>query len=220
MTKHMSIRQAVRVVDRPIFTTSEITRLTHTAQSVTTRVLTSMAGREEVRRVARGLWCQPQDPRFSVYSLIHYLAGHNRVYVSFLSALHLHGIVEQIPQLIYAATTGHTKLRRTPFGAFSFHRITPTLFAGFDWYQEDREFLIATPEKALVDSLYLSSRKGRQFGHFPELEFGPTFSFRRAKQWTRRIPDGPIRRHVVAGLDRIQERKRGLTRTARRSASR
>lgn len=220
MTKRMSTRQAVRVINRPIFTTSEIARLARTAQSVTTRVLASMASRGEVRRVVRGLWCQPQDPRFSAYALVHYLAGANRSYVSFLSALHLHGMIEQIPQLIYAATTGHTKIRRTPVGTFSFHRITPTFFAGFDWYREGREFLIATPEKALVDSLYLSSRKSRQFGYFPELEIGTTFSFRRALQWTRRIPDGPIRRHVIAGLDRIKARQKTLTRSGRRSAPR
>lgn len=208
MRKRMSTMQAVRAIDRPIFTTGEIARLAQTALSVTTRVLGSMAKRGEVTRVVRGLWCRPQDPRFSVYALVHYLAGENRAYVSFLSALHLHGIIEQIPQLVYAATTGHTKLRKTPVGTFSFHRITPTLFGGFDWYRESREFLIATPEKALVDSLYLSSRKGRQFGYFPELEFGPTFSFRRAKQWTRRIPDGPIRRHVVARLDHLRARTR------------
>jgi len=207
MTKRMSTRQAVRLIGRPIFTTSEIARLAGTAPSVTTRVLGRMAREGELRWVVRGLWCQPQDPRFSAYALVPYLAGTNRAYVSFLSALHLHGMLEQIPQLVYAATTGHTKLRRTPAGAFSFHRITPSLFGGFDWYRGSREFLIATPEKALVDSLYLSSRKGRQFGHFPELEFGPAFSFRRAAQWTRRIPEGPIRRHVVSRLESLRERR-------------
>lgn len=202
--KRMSTMQAVRAVDRPIFTTSEIARLANTSVSVTTRVLGSMAQRGEVRRVVRGLWCQPEDPRFSVYALVQYLTGTNRAYVSFLSALHLYGIIEQIPHVVYAATTGHTKLRTTPVGTFSFHRITPKLFGGFDWYRENRQFLIATPEKALVDSLYLSSRRGRRFGFFPELEFGRSFSFRRAGQWARRIPQGPIRRHVLARLERLR----------------
>jgi predicted transcriptional regulator of viral defense system len=204
MKKRMSTRQAVRVIGRPIFTTGEVARLTQTATSVATRVLGSMAKHGEVTRVLKGVWCQPQDPRFSIYALIHYLSGAHRAYVSFLSAMHLHGIIEQIPQIVHAATTGHTKLRRTPVGTFAFHRITPSLFGGLDWYREGREFLIATPEKALVDSLYLSSRRGKAFGHFPELEFGPSFGFRRARQWARRIPAGPIQRHVVARLGQLQ----------------
>jgi len=202
----MSTRQALRSIDHPIFTTGEIARLARTATSVTTRVLTAMAARGEVRHAGRGVWYQPQDPRFSVYALVHYLSGGSRAYVSFLSALHLHGIVAQIPQVVFAATTGHTKVRRTPAGTISFHRITPALFGGFDWYRGERQFLIATPEKALIDSLYLSSRKGRQFGRFPELELSPAFSFRRARQWARRIPPGPIRRHVEAKLSDLQER--------------
>jgi predicted transcriptional regulator of viral defense system len=204
----MSTRQAIRAIDRPVFTTGEIARLMQTATSVATRVLGTMAGRGEITHAARGGWYQPRDPRFTVYVLVHYLSGANRAYVSLLSALHLHGMIEQIPQVVYAATTGHTKVRTTPAGTFSFHRITPGLFGGFDWYRGGREFLIATPEKALVDALYLSSRKGRAFGHFPELEFGRTFSFRRARWWARRIPSGPIRDHVVARLDELRMHER------------
>lgn len=204
--KRMSIAQAVRAVGRPIFTTGEIARLAYTSPSVTTRVLGSMARRGALRRVVRGLWAESDDPRFSAHALVHYLAAGNRAYVSFLSALHLHGIIEQIPQIIYAATTGHTKVQKTTFGTFSFHRLHPAFFGGFDWYGENRDFLIATPEKALVDSLYLSTRRGRRFGYFPELGFARTFSFRRAEEWVRRIPEGPIRRHVAQRLRRLRNR--------------
>jgi len=56
-------------------------------------------------RVARGVWCVPSDPRFNRFLLVNYLNGAHRAYVSFVSALHLHGIIEQIPHVVYAAAT-------------------------------------------------------------------------------------------------------------------
>lgn len=35
---------------------------------------------------------------------------------------------------------------------------------------------VASPEKALVDSFHLSSRRGKRFGSFPELDLGGTFA--------------------------------------------
>jgi hypothetical protein len=123
-----------------------------------------------------------------------------RVYVSFISALHLHGIVEQIPQVITLASTAHTTVLCTKAGVFSVHQISPAFFDGFDWYKGEGKFLIAEPEKALIDSLYLSSRKKKQFGSFPELEFPPVFSFKRAEQWAKRIPQKKIRQYVTEKL--------------------
>jgi hypothetical protein len=149
-----------------------------------------------IKRAARGLWYVPSDSRFTAFSLVTFLPGKHRAYVSFLSALHLHGMIEQIPQIIYAATTGPTRVKKTPAGTYSFHRIQPDFFTGFDWYRDRRDFLIATPEKALVDSLYLSSRRGKRFRSFPELDLAGTFSFLRAEEWTQRIPDMRIRKYV------------------------
>jgi hypothetical protein len=58
----------------------------------------------------------PEDPRFSPFALGPFLSGAHRAYLSFLSPLHLHGLIVQVPQVIYAATTGHTARRRTPVG--------------------------------------------------------------------------------------------------------
>jgi hypothetical protein len=117
-------------------------------------------------------------------------------------------MIEQIPHSVFCATTGHTRLKRTPVDTFSFHRIHPNFFAGFDWYRGGREFLIATPEKALVDSLYLSSRRGKQFGFFPEIEFGREFRFREVQRWAKQIPDPRIRKYVQERLKALMQRDR------------
>ena len=129
-----------------------------------------------------------------------FLLPKNRSYVSFISALHLYGIIEQIPQVITLASTIHTKTISTKIGTFIIHQILPAFFDGFDWYRKTGDFLIAEPEKALIDSLYLSARKKKQFRYFPELFFPKSFSFKKAKGWAGKIPDVRIRSYVKKKL--------------------
>lgn len=203
----LSTSQAIQLVDRPMFTSREITTLSGVSLAATSRALERMESRGQIRRVRRGLWCIPRDPRFSPFALVHFLAGSHQAYVSLLSALHLHGQIEQIPQVVYAATTGHGRLVRTPVGAYSFHRIHPEFFTGFDWYGGKRDFLVATPEKALVDALYLSSRKGKRFRFFPEMDLGKSFSMRKAVLWARRIRSARIQNYVLTNLRRLSKTK-------------
>jgi hypothetical protein len=177
--------------------------------------LERMARQGVIRKVARGLWCDQSNPTFTPFLLVPFLAGSHLAYVSFVSALNLHGMIEQIPQSTFCATTGHTRLWRTPVGTFSFHRIHPNFFAGFDWYRGGREFLIATPEKALVDSLYLSSRRGKQFRFFPEIDLGNGFRFRDAEAWVRRIPYPRIRKYVEEQLEALRYQHRAGKRRQR-----
>ncbi len=204
----LPISKTIRAVGRPVFTTREIALLAGGSLSAVSHSLKRMERQGIVRGVVRGLWCDPSDPRFTPFLLVPFLAGGHQAYVSFLSALNLHGMIEQIPHSVFCATTGHTRLRRTPIGAFSFHRINPNFFAGFDWYRGGREFLIATPEKALVDSLYLSSRRGKQFGFFPEIEFGKEFRCHEAQRWAEQIPDPRIRKYVQERLKSLRQRNR------------
>ena len=193
----ISVGRATQVVGRPVFTTREMAALYGGSLSAASQALKRLEAEGVVVRAARGLWCRLDDPRFTSFSLSMFLGGRHQVYVSFLSALHLHGMIEQIPRVIYCATTGHTRRVDTPVGAFSLHRIDPRFFAGFDWYHGKQDFLIAGPEKALVDCLYLSSRKGRRFGRFPEIETGGKFETGKALDWIRRIPDPRIGKNVL-----------------------
>ena len=130
-----STARALRALGRPVFTTREVAAVRGASVAATSQSLKRMEGDGLLVRVARGLWCDPEDPRFSPFALVPFLSGAHRAYVSFLSALHLHGLIEQVPQVIYAATTGHTARRRTPVGTYAFHHLDPAFFDGFDWYR-------------------------------------------------------------------------------------
>nr|HID12794.1 hypothetical protein [Anaerolineae bacterium] len=75
-------------------------------------------------------------------------------YVSFWSALHFHGLTEQVPRTVFVATT--QKRRPLDFNGarFVFVRVAPYKFFGYQREMiGDLPVLMAEVEKALVDSL-------------------------------------------------------------------
>ena len=193
----------IKKLKKPVFTTFEVSALSGKSLSVVTQSLNHLAKIGLVLKVYRGVWAEAGNESLSPYAVIPYLFSRQRAYVSFLSALHLHGIIEQIPQTITLASTVHTKTIHTRLGVFSVHRISPKFFKGFDWYKGQNSFLIACPEKALVDSLYLSAHKKKQFGYFPELHFSKSFGFKRAREFVNSIPNSKIRPHVLKKLEAL-----------------
>jgi predicted transcriptional regulator of viral defense system len=195
-----SIIAYIKQLKRPFFTTREMAMLSGSSLSNTTQKLNNLEKSGLIFKVARGIWAEAGNEKTSPYSLIPFLLTKHTVYVSFVSALNLYGIIEQIPQVITLASTIHTKKIHTAVGTFIIHQIIPALFDGFDWYGGSGSFLIAEPEKALIDSLYLSTRKKKQFTYFPELFFPESFSFKRAGEWAEKIPDSRIKSSVKRKL--------------------
>lgn len=206
MEKHSqrNIMVFIRRLGRPIFTTSELTATSGKSASTIIQCLNRLVKQGLLIKIYRGVWAEPGCKTFSAFEFIPHLFPHQRVYVSFITALHLQDIVEQIPKVVTLASLAHTRTLKTRAGTFSVHQIAPAFFDGFDWHKGDGNFLIAEPEKALIDSLYLSSRKKKQFGHFPELHFPPTFSFKRASLWVDRIPERKIRLYVLKKLEALE----------------
>lgn len=203
----------IRKLRRPVFTTRELAALSGKSLSTTTQGLGYLARQGVLLKVRRGLWVDAAEERLSVFSAVPFLVPGQRVYVSFLSALHLHGIIEQIPRVVTLASTVHSKTIRTNLGVYRIHRIAPAFFAGFDWYRGERTFLIASPEKALADSLYLSVHRKKQYRHFPELHFPASFSFRKTAEWAERIPSPGTRGRVLKDLERLKKTVRPASRS-------
>lgn len=194
----------VRKIGRPVFTTHEMVAVSGRSPSTVVQCLGRLVRQGILIKLYRGVWADIGQGAVSAYDAIPHLFKRQRVYVSFITALHLYGIVEQIPQVITLASLCHSKRIKTSLGVYSVHQISPDIFNGFDWYKGGEAFLIAEPEKALIDSLYLSSRRKKQFGHFPELHFPSTFSFKKALGWCNRIPEARIRLYVVNRLHKFE----------------
>lgn len=193
----------IKKLHRPVFTTYELSSISGKSLSATTQALNYLQKQGLVFKIYRGIWGEAGDEHLSPYVIVPFLFPRHRAYISFISALHLYGIIEQIPQVVTLASTTHTKKIQTEMGTFSVHRIAPSFFDGFVWYKGTGSFLIAEPEKALVDCLYLSARKKKHFGYFPELHFPKSFSFKEAREWAKKIPDPKITAYVQRKLDII-----------------
>lgn len=76
-------------------------------------------------------------------------------YISFEYALAYYNILPEMPYTITSATTKPTRLFTTQTKTFSYHTIKKRVFTGYLLKKNgDKAFLIAEPEKALVDYLY------------------------------------------------------------------
>ena len=194
---------AVRGIKPQVFTTREASFVSGKSPSAATQSLNYLAREGVIFKIYRGVWAQERPEALAPYAVIPYLFPTHRAYVSFISALHLHGIIEQIPQVITLASTAHGRTIRTAVGVFHAHRIAPSFFSGFVWYKGSGSFLIAEPEKALVDSLYLSAYRSKRFGNFPELHFPDGFSFKKVREWANKIPSQRARVYVKKRLETL-----------------
>ena len=97
-----------------------------------------------------------QKPDFSRYVA-------NRIYspsyISLHSALSFYGMIpEEVVQLTSVTTLKTAKFKNS-FGTFHYQNVKTNLFFGYEikMMQNGRGLLFATPEKALIDLLYLNS---------------------------------------------------------------
>lgn len=177
------------LIETPIFTTKQFAVATDLRLESASRSLMKYVQNGLLKKVTRGLWANEKHRHFSRYGLVPFLLGPEQGYISFLSALHRHDVISQVPQSILIATTGHTRRLDSEFGKFEFIQIKPQLMkVGIQWFDGEVQYGLASLEKALLDCLYISSRKGKRFSHFPELNF-ENFS---QKKFDRLLKEHPI----------------------------
>jgi len=209
----------LRALGRPVLTTGDAALALDSTPSAISRMLSRLTATRPplVQRIRHGLWAvnPPLDPLL----LPEYLTAPFPAYVSFHSALYLHGMVSQIPGITYVASLAQTRRVATELGTFSIHRLSPQFFGGYE-NAGASGVALATPEKALLDTLYLGPTRSRLFAHTPEIELPPRFSRREADGWLERIPEGPRRAGVKQRLDRILAGARASSRESRRRSSR
>ena len=78
--------------------------------------------------------------------------------VSLQSALEFHGLIPEYVPSVTSITTGRPEELVTSFGTFIYKHIKKELFSGYRIVDvgEGQSAFIATPEKALLDLLYLT----------------------------------------------------------------
>jgi predicted transcriptional regulator of viral defense system len=184
--------QRIQKLGVPAFETRDISALLRVSPANASILLSRLAARGFVRQLARGRWSTGTQPNHEL--LAEQLAAPSPAYVSLQSALFRHGLIEQVPEVLYAITLRRARRVQTPFGTVSLHRMPPELYGGYETADDGTK--IATAEKALFDLLYLSPTRSRLFASLPEMEFPRSFRWAEVIRWTNRIA-GKSRRAFV-----------------------
>jgi predicted transcriptional regulator of viral defense system len=125
--------------------------------------ITALLRQGVILRVKKGLYvfCEEERRKPLCPELIANLA-YGPSCVSLEYALALHGLIPERVETVTSVTSGRSRMFDTPVGRFTYRRIPMKAFPiGVDRMEtgDGRAYLIATPEKALADSL-VADRRG------------------------------------------------------------
>ena len=168
----------------PFFLTKEAAIVLGVSVNYATIILSRLAKQGAIARLVKGRWAYSQsvDPLLLPSILVYPLMA----YVSLYSALYYHGMINQVPNVIFAVSQGKTKVFQTPLGKVSVHSINSVLFTGYE-VCGPRSLLIATPEKALFDTLYLIPARSNLFKRLTEIELPENFQFSLLNEWLPQV---------------------------------
>lgn len=181
----IDVQQRIKALKVPIFQTMDVVACFNISTAHASQLLNRLEKAGVVCAIARGLWgLQGEvDPLLLPESLTTPAPA----YVSLYSALFYHGMISQIPETIYAVSLARSRHYKTPLGAVSIHHIHELFFFGFE-VVGDCGMKMATPEKALLDTLYLSPARSGWFKRLPELSLDSAFNVKEAFEMIQKIP--------------------------------
>src|SRR4030042_5079078 len=147
-------------MDIPVFQTSDAAAYLGIGSAHASKLLARLAASGHLARLGGGRW--GFKDRIDLFALPEYLTSPYPSYVSLQSALYHHGMISQIPSVLYAVSLARTRTYKTDMGTVSVHHVDPSMFFGYRSMPRGAGKL-ATPEKALIDLLYLSPARTRLF---------------------------------------------------------
>jgi predicted transcriptional regulator of viral defense system len=168
----------------PVVETSDAAALLRVSITAAAKTLARLSRAGLIERVRHGTWWlrPPVDP----LRLPPYLTAPLESYLSLQTALHLRGLIEQVPEVYYVVSLARTQRVVTCAGTFSVHHVAPEVFGGSE--ETDRGVRLATAEKALFDVAYLSAGRSRLFTGLPELTLPRGFREAELRRWLARVP--------------------------------
>jgi predicted transcriptional regulator of viral defense system len=112
-----------------------------------------------VERVSTKIYINHLNQQFSPRDLVNILRPQS--YISLESVMVEEGITTQSPSVLTCVTPGYPQSFRTKSAGIVYRKISPDLYWGYE-QQATRynKYLIAEPEKALLDWIYLTRQEG------------------------------------------------------------
>jgi len=173
-----------------IFTTRDYANYANVSVSAASKKLTRLKNSKLLTHITKGVWANTSNPYFHPLSCAPYLLNNEQGYVSFLTALHFHGLLSQIPKTIQVATTGHSRTLDSTVAHYEFIQVKPELMKqGVTWSETQLPYALATAEKSLIDVLYIATRKNNRFISLPEITLTKdSFNKHKFRQIFQKLP--------------------------------
>jgi len=169
-------------------TTAQAASAWHISIPAASKTLSSLADAGLVEALRRGIWLV--DLEATAEMIAEDVTAPHPSYVSHVSALYSHSVIDQVPAEIHLASSGEPGVLHTIRGDFRVHRLPPSLFGGF---REERGAKTATVEKALFDWAYVSVVSGNPNARLPETEWPERFQRAEVDRWLGRIESARVR---------------------------
>ncbi len=158
-----------RAVEYDVFDYQTLTS-TLTGYSKPRDKITKLLESGTVVRIKKGLYCFSEDFRKEALSR-EYIANlvYGPSYISLEYALSYHGLIPERVNTLTSVTTRRTREFDTPVGVFTYQMLTGARYStGADLFQTGKvSFLMASPEKALIDKV----QKDRRLGSLPVSDY-------------------------------------------------
>ncbi len=195
----------LRKLGVPAVDTADAATALGLSSAAASQTLARLANAGLIRSVRHGTWwlAETLDP----LRLPEYLTAPLPSYVSLQTALHRRGLIEQIPEVVYAVSLARTQRVKTSAGTVSIHHLAPEVFGGYEETHGGAKW--ATAEKALFDFAYLSSGRSRLFTSLPELELPRGFRRKELSRWLAKVPSERSRTLTGQKLDTLLARSGG-----------
>lgn len=163
--------QAIKNAEAKVVTPAEISKLLNLKnQNTIYKLIQRLNKYGLLERISKGKYV-PAGLNLSEFEVANLIVTPS--YVSFESALSFYGILPQFPYQITSATPlksvniNSLNADAVILKEFSYSHLSAKMYWG---YTKTNGFLIAVPEKALIDMMYLASKKLRKID-FDEMDF-------------------------------------------------
>lgn len=163
--KALDFQKALESIDKLFFSTSDIEKITGLSRDSLKVSLSRLVKKDLIVRLSRGIFILPKSID-KIPEIANQL--YSPSYLSFESALSRYGIISQVPYTITFATLNRSKRMILGGIEVEYRQVKKDLFTGFS---KENNFFVASPEKALLDEVYLVSR-GLASIAFDELDLG------------------------------------------------
>ena len=150
----MKYIQLLENLKTPIFSLHDLALL---GQKAIPSQISNLAKKGEIIRLKNGLYVIASRKNNVMSEHIAFRI-YDPSYVSLEWALYKHGLMPDIPYNVTSITAKSTRDFKTPFGSFLYKSVKPDLFFGYTKREDvaDQPYLLALPEKALLDYLYFN----------------------------------------------------------------